>query len=83
MSTTIKTTTWTLSEGHEITKTLEGDSSIAGYVSATKWYAWSTSMKCSCGWQRSWTAKLSNKTINEAHDQWMEHQQLMEAQQCN
>ena len=81
MSNITKTSTWTISEGHEITKTLEGDSSITGYVSTTKWYSWSTSMKCTCGWQSYWNAKVTNKAINEAHEQWTAHQQLMEAAQ--
>jgi hypothetical protein len=64
-----KVTSWEIGEGHTITKTLTSDSTYAMYSSSKNNYEWNTHITCSCGWVSGHNSKLSNKVIEQVHNE--------------
>ena len=64
-----KVTSWEIGEGHTITKTLTSDSTYAMYSSSKNNYEWNTHISCSCGWVSGHNSKLSNKVIEQVHNE--------------
>ena len=69
MSKVEKVTSWEIGEGHTITKTLTSDSTYAMYSSSKNNYEWNTHITCSCGWVSGHNSKLSNKVIEQVHNE--------------
>ena len=69
MSKVEKVTSWDLGEGPTITKTLTSDSTYAMYSSSKNNYEWNTHITCSCGWVSGHNSKLSNKVIEQVHNE--------------